>query len=99
LTWDDVIPHHIASKQKAWERRCSILRAVDDGASQADISRSIGISQYRVHCLVQMARRDKKFNVAPPVIEWWSNSDEFMVCKLSKKRLARLMLSVESDPA
>lgn len=42
--WADLLPTFVAIKQAAWQRRMSMLRAVESGATFSEIARHLGLS-------------------------------------------------------
>lgn len=56
--WLDRLPTVLAMRQSGWDRRQRMLRALQSGATQAEIARSLKISRCRVGQIIARARRD-----------------------------------------
>lgn len=72
MTWDDVIPSRVALAQKAYERQQSMLRAVNAGATQAEIARFLNLSHTTIALNLCKARRAK----SPPITVWLKEREE-----------------------
>lgn len=59
MDWYALLPKHIAQRQIAWERRHSMLRAVNAGATQAEIAKHLGLSRAVISVHVRIAARQQ----------------------------------------
>lgn len=60
-----LLPHGLDEEQTAWERRQRVLRAVEAGATQAQIGKYLGVTAQTVSTIVAKAKRDE--NRKPPI--------------------------------
>ena len=58
MNWAELLPATIAEQQIAWERRHSVLRAREAGATLGVIGARVGFSRERVRQLSEQARRE-----------------------------------------
>lgn len=74
MNWAELLPATIAEQQIAWERRHSVLRAREAGATLAAIGTRIGLSRERVRQLSEQARRESEGERRTPVERYFSEN-------------------------
>jgi hypothetical protein len=89
VKWEDVLADGLARKQRAWERRCAVVRAVRSGASQGSIAKNMGVTRGMVWSLYQSGLWYEKHRPIAPLELYLSSPepvDDFLA-----KRLVRAL--------
>lgn len=72
MIWENVVPEHVAMRQRVYERAQYVLRARSCGLTLQKIADKLGLCRERVR---QLERRAKKWKVAPVTKFLTTNGD------------------------